>query len=133
MPNTAFIFVNVVTWLYWSQRYCASFCLCRGDIVCLEQVHYISVSGLKDLVADLNPVVSRWYDLGVQLGIDDGELTNISGEGGRAQSCFREMLTEWMRNQTPTCRAIINALRSPAVQHCALASELERTKGSFLP
>ena len=83
-------------------------------------------------MADLNPVAARWHDLGVQLGIDDGELKNISGEEGRAQSCFREMLDVWMRNQTPTCRAIINALHSPAVQHNALASELERTKGSSL-
>ena len=99
-----------------------------------EQVHsrYLCPSALKDLVADLNSVAARWHDLGVQLGIDDGELKNISGEEGRAQSCFREMLMEWMKNQTPTCRAIIDALQSRVVQHNALARELERTKGFFL-
>jgi len=86
-------------------------------------------SGLSLLVKDLNPVAARWHGLGVQLGLDDGELRNISGDGGRVQACFRDMLVEWMNNETPTTAAIIAALRRRTINYCALADELEKMKG----
>ena len=78
---------------------------------------------------DLNPVAAKWHDLGLQLGLDDGELRNISGDGGWAQACFRDMLVEWTNNETPTRAAILTALRSRDVYYCALADELEKIKG----
>ena len=87
---------------------------------------------LSLLVKDLNPVAAKWHGLGVQLGLDDGELGNISGDGGRVQACFRDMLVEWMNNETPTTAAVIAALRRRTINYCALADQLEKMKGCSL-
>ena len=76
----------------------------------------------------MNPVALKWFDLGLQLDLDYGELRNISGDGGK-QACFRDMLAEWMDTGTPMTAAILTALRSPSLCYHILANELKKMEG----
>ena len=54
---------------------------------------------LKELTEDLNSVAADWFELGVQLDIEDGELRGVSGKENAAAKCFQKnivtMVEEW--------------------------------------
>ena len=66
---------------------------------------------LKILQRELCAHVSEsWYSLGLELGVPEHILKNISSD---FKSCNRqslEMLKYWMKNTTPSWKAIVDAL-----------------------
>ena len=86
-------------------------------------MHTCNIKGLAELLRDLNSVAANWFNFGLQLDIDDDELTAVSGQENRTAECFRKTLREWLKSGTPTHDAIIKALRS--IQHRALARKLD--------
>ena len=93
------------------------------DMQCTTCTHAHNIEGLAELLRDLNSVAANWFNLGLQLDIDDDELTAVSGQENRTADCFRNTLREWLKSGTPTHDAIIEALRS--IQHGALARQLD--------
>ena len=93
------------------------------DMQCTTCTHAHNIKGLAELLRDLNSVAADWFDLGLQLEIDDAELRAVSGQENRTGECFRNTLREWLKSGTPTHDAIIKALRS--IGHNALARKLE--------
>ena len=54
---------------------------------------------LKELTEDLNSVAADWFELGVQLDIEDGELRGVSGKENASSQVLPKnivtMVEEW--------------------------------------
>jgi len=94
----------------------------RNMYTCTHAQHVHNIEELAELQRDLNSLAPDWFNLGLQLDIDDAELTAVSGQENRTTECFRKTLREWLKIGTPTHDAIIEALRS--IGHKALAKKL---------
>ena len=73
-------------------------------------------------------MAADWFNLGLQLDMDDAQLWIISGEQRRAVECFKMTLREWLRSGNATHSAVSKALRFPGLEQYALAEKL-RSKG----
>ena len=72
---------------------------------------------------------NEWYNIGLGLGIYPADLEVVKEKNhGDPNSCFREILTNWLNRQepVPTLSAIINALESKTVGLGHLASEVRK-------
>ena len=64
-----------------------------------------------NLIWDVRP---QWFNLGLALGIDSATLEGISGE--RDETCFRIMVTNWLRMDPPASwKGLVEALCAPIV------------------
>ena len=70
-----------------------------------------SVPRLKDLVL-IRAV--EWYDLGLQLGVENAELKVIQKNNpGDLRACRREMFKAWLRiNPSPSYQQLVEALQA---------------------
>ena len=85
------------------------------------------MNDLADLQIELHHISSRWYDLGVQLRIDVGDLDNIKKNNPVVNECLREMLKIWLKQVAPypTRNALINVLKCPVIDEQQLANKLQ--------
>ena len=81
---------------------------------------------LGELQNELHDISSKWYNLGVQLRIDIGQLDNIRKDN--LDECLREMLKIWLKqvDPHPTRNALIDALKRRVINEHQLASQLEK-------
>ena len=86
---------------------------------------------LPQLLEELDSVAAKWFDFGLQLGIEQQDLDAMCDDSGQPVVCFRKTLNAWLKSEKPTHDAVISALRSPTIGHNALASKLD-TGGSQL-
>ena len=71
----------------------------------------------------------KWYDIGLGLGIKAAHLDAVRERNhGDPDSCFREILTNWLNRHepVPTLSAIADALEAEAVGFGHLASEVKK-------
>ena len=61
-----------------------------------------SVISLAHIVHILNPVVDKYFELGVQLGVDVASLKRIEGEHSSHLRRFHEVIHFWQNNNTST-------------------------------
>ena len=55
--------------------------------------------------------VTEWYDLGLQLNVDDAELEAIEKDNpGDTKACKRKMFKAWLKTTNPTYEELIDAL-----------------------
>lgn len=77
---------------------------------------------MKDLLCDIQ---QQWYDLGLQLNVDDEELDAIKQrKNNDPGDCLIEMLIVWLSStdeQTPTREALADALLSKPINKVYLA------------
>ena len=69
---------------------------------------------LKDLLRELRVAASVWEDIGILLGIDDGQLKQIESDNASdIKACLREMLRVWLSrvDPPPSWSAIVEALK----------------------
>ena len=62
-----------------------------------------------------NKVSNKWEDIGIQLDIDDGQLSQIKTDNaGDSKACLREMLRAWLKRAypPPSWSEMIEALES---------------------
>ena len=79
-----------------------------GDLLDLEK--------LPLLQDELYNIRDKWFDIGVQLGLDNGTLQSIKTENSNTGDALREVLTYWLkRNSSSTWGALFKALRSRPV------------------
>ena len=66
---------------------------------------------LKDLVLIQT---TEWYDLGLQLGIEDAELEDIQSNNPKSvRTCRREMFKAWLRiTPSPSYQQLVEALQT---------------------
>ena len=70
---------------------------------------------------------TQWYNLGLGLEITSDSLDAIElANMGKPDRCFRAMVTQWLRQDSPrpTWSALAEALRSPSVGLSHLAQEI---------
>ena len=72
---------------------------------------------------------SRWYGLGIQLGLEDNALEEIKTEcGNKIDECRRAMFREWLRTSSDCSRKqLLDALRTNSVSEIYIADEYERS------
>lgn len=69
---------------------------------------------LPNLLKELLPLASEWQNIGIFLGIPEGELKVIKGDNyNKAKDCLREMISMWLRmiNPKPTLEALVEAVK----------------------
>ena len=88
---------------------------------------------LSDLltIKDLNRVLngtwdarSKWYKVGLGLGIPAATLDTIELNKQKGEDCYTEMLKQWLEESNRTWSALTDVLRSPSVGMDALADKL---------
>ena len=69
---------------------------------------------------------SKWYAIGLSLGIQPGTLTTIKRDNPESQDSFREMLACWLKsaNLQKSWKALANALKKEAVGYPNLATRI---------
>ena len=70
---------------------------------------------------------SKWYNIGLKLGVPVGTLDSISKAANQnPDDCFTAMIKDWLRNgkPKPTWATVAKALKSPMVGYAQLAEQL---------
>ena len=89
---------------------------------------------LELLVDTLNPVASKCYVLGIQLGLDDYPIRSIIKIYKQNKDRLREIILARLRQEPPlTWHDIARALRADSVSENSLASEIENKYIPHLP
>ena len=94
--------------------------------VCLSD--RLSVDDLAAVQRKLYDVNTKWYNLGLELGLRPPTLDSIkTNYSGDPSQCFCQVLNEWLKgvNPLPTWQAMANALKSPTVAHYHLAEQIQ--------
>ena len=75
----------------------------------------------------LNPVASKCFALGLQLGVKEEKIRIIMmNNGNDCEAQLREIISERLKHVTPlTWHHIVTALRSPSVNHPDLVKHIE--------
>jgi len=87
----------------------------------------LTVDSLGDLLEAVYQVSTKWYNLGLRLGLQPGLLDTISVRCQQdPEVCLREMLKEWLKRgePTPEWKELVTALKSTAVGETTLARDL---------
>ena len=90
--------------------------------------HYIAaLADLGTLLGSLESIQAKWYNFGLQLRVDVGQLDAIAVQYSNPLDCLRETLKQWLKTSLNcTWECIVDALGSSIVGANALALELER-------
>jgi hypothetical protein len=92
-------------------------------------VGYLSIHDLGDVLEAVWEARSKWYNIGLKLGISAGTLDSISKANNQnPDGCLTAMIKDWLENgrprSTPSWAAVAKALQSPMVGHAQLAEQL---------
>ncbi len=87
-----------------------------------------NIQKLRNLI---NAAKSRWFDLGLELGIKHVDLEVIKQEHHKVVSRFREMLLMWLKmiNPHPSWKDLLLALQQPSVGCSHLVQEMKQDLG----
>ena len=95
----------------------ACICFVKPDVV-----------SLRDFNNHINPKIStKWYDLGLQLGIKDYTLDEIKhNHRDEARTCCRETIRRWLQNagSAATWNNLIQALEADSISQKTLAKDI---------
>ena len=78
----------------------------------------LSILDLGTVLSTTLSASSRWYNVGLGLGISPDTLDVIDrNHRGDCGDCYRNVLAEWLRraDPSPTWRTLAEALKSPLV------------------
>ncbi len=78
-------------------------------------------------MGELKPVRALWYNLGLGLKVDQGDLDSISSKIKEPFDGLREILTIWLDQHgcPPTWQTVVDVLRNPVIDKKCLATALE--------
>ena len=83
---------------------------------------------MMDLLEELYPVCSTWYNIGLELDIPHTTLDQFKTVYKDPLELMREMLKHWLKTAVdppPTWETVVRALRSPIVDKQYMAAQLE--------
>ena len=84
------------------------------------------VLGLNDLLTvldELYDIRDKWYFLGLQLKVPTEKLESLTSHD--QDSCFRQVLVDWLKSGTATWLALCQALRHRTVGQDETAIKLQ--------
>lgn len=86
----------------------------------------LTISDLKTVLKALYKSRTKWYYVGLDLGVPEDVLEDIEKRRDDLVDCLREMLKVVLKREEPvTWRVVVEALRSPTVGLDQLAEEVE--------
>ena len=97
--------------------------------ICAVDLVRANLPKLLNLLVDATP---QWFELGLQLGIDQTTLKIIERDNrDMTRRCFIEMLSEWLKmiDPLPSWEGLIAVLKLPSVGHKCLAKTVETELG----
>ncbi len=80
---------------------------------------------LNEMYTEMFEARSKWYNLGLALGLDTGTLDSIDIEHKKCENCLREVLKQRDNTKKLTREEIDQALRQTTVQINTLANEIQ--------
>ena len=95
---------------------------------------------LKTVLNALHKAKARWYDIGIQMEVEEHVLDAIKSEFETPAACLRELVKTWLKRVNPqpaSWEELVQALRSPSLRedYEKLAGELEteycQPKGAY--
>ena len=86
----------------------------------------LGIDDLRDVQKAVWEARSKWYNLGLELGISPGTLDSIKATNQNPDDLFADMIKDWLRNGNPkpNWATIANALRSPTVGYGHIAEQV---------
>ena len=87
---------------------------------------------LPKVRALIHKACPKWYDLGLELGVEDVTLDIIKSNcHDDVETCFRKMLSEWLKmiDPQPSWERLIAALKKPYIGHEKLADTIRKEQG----
>ena len=89
---------------------------------------HLNLQNLKDVQELLVEVSYKWYDIGIQLNMNPGDLDRIQSRYSDPADCLRVMLKEWLvgTNPYPTLESLAQALESRTVKKGQLANKVRQ-------
>ena len=79
----------------------------------------LSISDLRAVVEYLWPARSKWYRIGLFLGIEEGTLeTTKKDHRDNSGDCLSALMSTWLKgtDPKPTWRALEDVLKSPPME-----------------
>ena len=90
-------------------------------------------SNLPNLRALIHKACPKWYDLGLELRVEEATLKIIrTDNNNETEACFREMLSAWLKMidpDRPSWEGLIMALKQPYIGHEDLAKKVRKEQG----
>ena len=96
---------------------------------------------LKTVLNALHKAKARWYDIGIQMEVEEHVLDAIELQFETPAACLRELVKTWLKRVNPqpaSWEELVQALRSPSLRedYEKLAGELEteycQPKGTYV-
>lgn len=88
--------------------------------------HKTEIPSVIHLFDELREALSKWYALGIVLGIRPSTLESIQVDHQTSILCLIEMLQVWLKTSPqPTWETIVEALKDPTVGNNRLAAKIE--------
>ena len=87
---------------------------------------------LRSITNELGSVIDKWYEIGVQLGINEAKLRQIEADSRTVSRCFSEVISFWLNGNTQVAvswNSLIDILESPFVNEKGLANKLREKTG----
>lgn len=88
----------------------------------------MTLDSLSELVEFLHPVRSKWYFVGLCLGVHVSDLNTIHSQFSDPGRCLCEMLQLWLKRQGTRWSDVFGALRSQSVGEEQLGLQLLQEK-----
>ncbi len=81
---------------------------------------------MRFLVNETWDARNKWNHIGRELGIDQNSLDSIdNSKRGKAEDCYPEMLSTWVRRDGATWDALLDVLALPAVDLAIIATQIK--------
>lgn len=88
-----------------------------------------------EVATALKTISTKWYSIGLQLGVPVYRLERIDASRWKSADCLMEVVEKWLaqKDGKQTWRALVEALRAQSVGEGKLAMRLERKHCSTDP
>ena len=87
---------------------------------------------LPKVRALIHKACPQWYDLGLELGVEETTLDVIKNDNdNKTEICFRAMLSVWLKmiDPCPSWEGLVAALKQPYIGHEELADKVNKEQG----
>ena len=93
---------------------------------------HLSLDALAEVQRYLKRIEHKWYDIGLQLGLDPARLEGIRHSGLTQGECLVSMLQLWLKGlgaQDPTWEGLCRTLEGEVVVEPGTAARIRQEKG----
>ena len=87
---------------------------------------------LRSITNEFGSVIDKWFQIGVQLGINESKLRQIESDYHTLDRRFSEMISFWLNGNTQvpvTWMSLVQVLESRFVSEKGLANQLREKAG----